>query len=195
MTVPVLPVQMIRTVSRTLRAAVAVQPSPFTGTMQVQDWGGSWWEYEIEMAHQQGRPGRILSAFFAALRGPAGTFLMADPTIYNASGVGTPLVNGAGQGGSTLVTDGWSAVGLKNGDFFQLGTDSATRLYQLTADVVPVAGAATLQFVPPLRTPPADNQPLIVAAPQVLLRLTGPVPAMVQGADRYQFSVQAREAI
>lgn len=195
MTVPTLPVQLIKSLTRTLGAAAAVTTSPFTGTQQVQDWGGSWWEYEIEMAGQQGRNGRILSAFLASLRGPVGTFLLTDPSIYNATGVGTPLVNGANQSGNSLITDGWSATGLKNGDFFQLGTDVNTRLYQLTADVVPSGGAATLQVIPALRSSPADNAPLIIAAPQVLLRAKGPIPAAIGGADRYQISFSAREAI
>lgn len=195
MTVPMFPVPLINTLSRRLATAAAVVASPFTGTQQVQDWGGAWWEYEFQMAILHGQNGRLLSAFLAALKGPVGTFLLADPSIYNASGVGAPAVNGAGQTGGTLVTDGWSATGLKAGDFFQLGADSQTRLYQLTADVVPASGAATLQFVPPLRSSPADNALLEVAAPKVQLRLTSAVPAMVSRFDKYEFSISAREAI
>lgn len=195
MTVPVLPVQLIRSVTRRLAVAAAATQSPFTGTQQVQDWGGAWWEYDLEMGIMQGRNGRLMSAFLAALKGPVNPFLLTDTSIYNGTGLGTPLVNGAGQTGQTLITDGWSATGLKAGDFFQLGTDTQTRLYQLTADVVPSAGAATLQFVPALRTSPADNAALIVAAPQVLLRAKAAIPAPISGADIYRFSFAAREAI
>lgn len=195
MTVPVFPSTLIRSVSRKLATAVGASPSTFTGTEQVQDWGGEWWEYEIEMAIVQGRNGQILSAFLAQLGGRRGTFLFADPSIRNTTGVGVPLVNGANQSGNSLVTDGWSATGLKAGDFFSLGTDATTRLYQVTANVAPVAGAATVQFVPRLRSSPADNAPLAVVLPQALLRPTGPVPATISGADRYQISLAAREAI
>jgi hypothetical protein len=195
MTVPAFPVPLVRSVTRTLTSAVGVSTSPFTLTDQVQDWGGERWAYEIEMAIIQGRNGQVLSAFLAQLGGARGTFLFADPSIRNTTGVGSPLVNGAGQSGNSLVTDGWTATGLKAGDFFSLGTDAATRLYQVTANVVPVAGAATIQFVPRLRSSPADNQALAVVTPQVLLRLTGPAPATVRGADIYQFTISAREAI
>lgn len=190
-----LPVTNILGVNRRLATAVAVTESPFTGTQQVQDWGGAWWEYTIDFATLGLAQGKALSAFFAALGGPRTPFLFADPTIRNPSGVGAPVVNGAGQTGNSLVTDGWSATGLLAGDFFSFGTDTATRLYQVTANVVPVAGAATVQFVPALRSAPVDNQALIVASPPVLLRLTSAVPAGIALADVYKFSVAAREAI
>lgn len=195
MTVPLLPQGAVRQVRRTLTTAVAVQKSPFTGTEQVQDWGGEWWEYVIDFAPVGYAQGKALSAFFAALGGRRTPFLFQDPTIRNAAGVGVPQVNGAGQTGNSLATDGWSATGLQAGDFFSLGVDAATRLYQLTADVVPVAGAATLNFIPKLRVSPADNAALGVVSPAVLLRLTGPVPTDIGLADIYQFSITAREAI
>ena len=81
------------------------------------------------------------------------------------------------------------------GDCFQLGTTTTTRLYQLTADVNPVAGAATLNFIPRLRTSPADNAALNLINPGVLLRLTSPVPASIGLADIYRISITAREAL
>lgn len=195
MTVPVLPVSLVKSVARSLAATVAVTQSPFTGTRQVQDWGGEWWQYDIEMALLQGRNGQRLSAFLAQLGGPRGTFLFTDPSIRNTVIGATPLVNGAGQSGNSLITDGWGATGLKAGDFFSLGADAATRLYQVTADVVPAGGAATVQFVPRLRSAPADNAPLTVVAPQVLLAATAPVPVQIYGADKYTVRFSAREAI
>lgn len=195
MTVPVFPSQLIKSVSRQLVAAVGVATSPFTGTEQVQDWGGEWWKYDVEMAILTGRNGQRLSAFLAQLGGRRGTFLLQDTSIRNTVIGVTPLVNGAGQTGNSLVTDGWAATGLLAGDFFSLGADSATRLYQVTADVTPASGAATVQVVPKLRAPPADNAALTVVSPKVLLRLTGAVPAAIQGADKYQISFTAREAI
>ena len=34
----------------------------FTGSTEVQDWGGEWWEYEIEFAAQSGPLARSVSA-------------------------------------------------------------------------------------------------------------------------------------
>lgn len=190
-----LPISRVTAVTRTLRSAAAVATSPFTGTQQVQDWGGSWWDYEIEFAAMQDADGRRLSAFLAALRGPVGTFTFRDPFIRNPLVTAAPLVNGTGQSGTSLITDGWGGAGLMTGDFFSLGTGAALRLYQLTADAVPSGGACTLQFVPALRASPADNAAIEVVRPGVLLRANGPVPAQIGLADVYRFSLTAREAI
>lgn len=194
MSLPELPITLVREASRRKASAVGAARSPFTGTEQVQDWGGEWWEYDITLAIHTGRDGKRVSAFFAAL-GSRGAFLFRDPSIANTPAVGTPTVNGAGQAGNALVTDGWTATGLLMGDFFALGTDAATRLYQITADVVPAAGAATIAFTPKLRAAPADNTVLEIANPKVALRLVGPVPAQILRADKYQFTFSAREAI
>ncbi|WP_299945364.1 hypothetical protein [uncultured Ruegeria sp.] len=191
-----LPTDIVRSIeSRTLAAAAVPVTSPFTGSQQIQDWGGSWWEYSIAIKVQHDEAGRSLSAFLAKLRGPVNPFLFNDPSLRQTESYGTPLVDGAGQSGNTLVTDGWSATGLKAGDFFSLGSDEETRFYQLTADVVPIAGAATLEFVPALRSSPGDDAALEVSNPRVLLRATSPLPANIQAGDMYRFSFTAREAI
>lgn len=190
-----LPLTYVKSISRRLAAASAVQTSPFTGTQQVQDWGGRWWEYDIEFSVLQGLNARKLSAFLDALYGSVNTFTFRDPSIQNPTGLGTPLVNGAGQTGSSLVTDGWTGSGLRAGDFFSLGTLTSLRLYRLTADAPPTAGAATLQIIPPLRSSPADNAALNVVNPGVLLRATSPIPTGIGRVDKHQFSLSAREAI
>jgi hypothetical protein len=91
----------------------------------------------------------------------------------------TPLVNGAGQTGSSIVTDGWGSGGaaLKKGDIVTFAAvravnpvskESTGRLHQfvLTADVSDTAGAITLSISPAIITSgplqnvdagPADN--------------------------------------
>jgi hypothetical protein len=161
--IPELPLTLVQALERRLVSATAVATSPFTGTEQVQDWGGEWWEYGIEMARMNGRDGRQLSAFLTALGGPRGRFLFRDPTIRQPGLSFIPMVSGVGQSGGTLNTSGWpaSSTALFAGDFFSLGSDQQTRLYQLTADVVSdAAGLATLAFVPKLRSAPADGAAL-----------------------------------
>ena len=63
MTIPVLPLTLVSSLERRLVTSVAEARSPFTGTSQIQDWGASWWEYQIEMAVTQGAKARRLSAF------------------------------------------------------------------------------------------------------------------------------------
>jgi hypothetical protein len=195
MVIPVLPLVLVSSLERRLVTSVAEVRSPFTGTAQIQDWGASWWEYQIEMAVTQGAKARRLSAFFAALGGLRGRFLLPDPSIEVPVAVGNPYVTEAqAAGASTLRTAGWG-LGLRAGDFFQLGSDAATRLYQVTADVVPLASEAVINFVPPLRASIPVGALLGLDAPAVLLRLTAPVPTVIGRADQHRFTLTAREAL
>jgi hypothetical protein len=118
--------------------------------------------------------------------------------LVNQTIAGTPIVQGASQTGSSLVTDGWpvSATVMQAGDFFSLGSGADIRLYQVSADAVSNgSGVATLTFHPPLRSSPADDAALNVTNPGVVLRLTGSAPASIGLADFYQFTLSAREAI
>lgn len=197
MTIPTLDAGIAEVSARKLRAAAAVVTSPFTLQAQVQDWGGRRWEYDIALGAAQDLAGRRISVFFDALSGSIGRFIFADPSIVQSVG-GTPLVKGAGQTGSALVIDELtpSALAFRAGDFFSLGTGADTRLYRVTADVTANgAGEASLPIIPPLRSSPADNAQLEVAAPKVLLRMSGPVPTSVAPAMVHRFSFSAVEAI
>lgn len=108
--IPELPFARITGVTRTLMTTAGASTSPFTGQQQVQDWGGAWWQYELEFAQTPGDEGRRLAGFFAALGGARGRFLFRDPTIRPLGSVGAPVVAGAGQAGNTLHTSGWDLV-------------------------------------------------------------------------------------
>ncbi|MGA0543200.1 hypothetical protein [Neotabrizicola sp. VNH66] len=193
-----LPLMLVQSLERRLVTATAVVASPFTGNEEVQDWGGEWWDYGIEMARTTGRDGRRLSAFLSALGGPRGRFIFRDPTIRQPGSLLAPQVAGGFQTGNQLVTAGWPpfSTPLLAGDFFSLGSGARTRLHQLTADVVTdEAGEATLAFVPRLRSAPADGTPLEIAAPAVVLRLTAPVPTRIGRAESFLFTLAAREAL
>lgn len=195
MTIPILPLTLVASLERRLVTSVAEARSPFTGTSQIQDWGASWWEYQIEMAMTKGANARRLSAFFTALGGLRGRFLFPDPSIEVPLGTGTPYVTEAqASGASTLRTAGWG-LGLRAGDFFQLGSDATTRLYQLIEDVTPLSSEATLAFVPPLRAAVPAGTLLGLEAPSVLLRLSSPVPTVIGRADQHRFTISAREAL
>jgi hypothetical protein len=97
-------------------------------------------------------------------------------TSGSATSASTPLVNGASQTGSSIVTDGWGsgATALKKGDIVTFGSvyfvnpmskESTGRLGQfvLTADVSDTTGAATLSISPSIITSgPLQN---VTAAP------------------------------
>lgn len=198
MTVPMLPFHLVENLERRLVASVTAATSGFTGSQQLQDWGGEWWEFTFEMALTRGRDARRLSAFFAALGGMRGRFLFRDPSASRSDLLADPIVNGAGQTGNALATSGWapSSLALETGDFISLGSGADTRFYQVTADAVANgSGAATLQITPRLRSSPLNGAALEIVAPAVLLRLTGPVPTRINRADKHRFSVTAREAL
>ena len=195
MAIPVLPITLVSSLERRLITSVAEARSPFTGTSQIQDWGASWWEYQIEMAVTQGGKARRLSAFFTALGGLRGRFLFPDPSIEVPVAAGNPYVTEVQvAGATTLRTAGWG-LGLRAGDFFQLGSEATTRLYQLTADVIPLGSEATLAFVPPLRASVPVGTLFGLETPSVLLRLTAPVPSVIGRADQHRFTISAREAL
>ena len=77
---------------------------------------------------------------------------------------GTPLVNGAGQTGYNLVTDGWTVSVtniMRKDDILKVGNHS--RVYKLAADASSNAsGQATLVLTTPLRTATTDNDIITV---------------------------------
>ena len=124
-----------------------------------------------------------------------GRFLFPDPSIEVPVAAGNPYVTEVQvAGATTLSTAGWG-LGLRAGDFFQLGSEATTRLYQLTADVIPLGSEASLAFVPPLRASVPVGTLLGLETPSVLLRLTAPVPSVIGRADQHRFTISAREAL
>ena len=86
----------------------------------------------------------------------------------NGAGGGSPLVNGASQSGTSLVTDGWTAaaaVRMKAGDCFTVaGLDV---LFRATADISSDgSGNATITIEPPIvaGSSPANNAALTIAS-------------------------------
>lgn len=195
--IPELPANVITGLDRRLVSSVSVITSPFTGTQEVQDWGGEWWEYEVRVAILTPREGKRVAAFFAALGGARGRFIFRDPTSSAETSVGAGVVFGSNQSGAVLISAGWlpQTLVFEAGDLFSLGFEDQTCLYQLTADVMSdTAGVARLPIVPKLRFSPVDGEAIERAAPKVLLRLSEPVATQVGRAGKYQFSFRAREA-
>lgn len=194
-----LPLTLVEAIERRLVTAVSAQTSPFTGSQQIQDWGGDWWEVSFDVALTKGRDGRRLSAFFTALGGLRGWFILRDPSAARPDLAQLEIaVAGAGQTGTVLITSGWAAnaPALEAGDFFSLNTGQDMRLHQITEDAVADAsGQAVLRFTPRLRSASVDLSSVEVAAPGVALRLTQPVPTRISRADSFRFSVTAREVL
>ena len=195
-----MPMDRVAAVRRTLRTATFLRRSQYTGQEDVYDWGGEWWAYEIEMGLTTRQDGRSLSAFFTTLGGARNTFLFPDPTARHLGeyfALGAPQVDGAGQAGNVLVTDGWTPhATLRAGMCVSFGTGATTRFHMLSQDeTVDAAGRVSLPIVPALRAAPNDNLAVEYARPVVRLRLSSPVPTSIAPADRYTFSFTAEEAL
>jgi hypothetical protein len=82
---------------------------------------------------------------------------------------GTPLVNSAGQTGSTLIVDGFTPNSvMRKGQFFNVVVGGRHYLYQMRSPVVLSAvGAGMLPLLPMLRASPADNAVLRVEDPVI----------------------------
>ncbi len=181
---------------------VGVSQSPFTAVQQVYRYSGQFWEADITLPPMKRADAEYWISFLLKLNGPFGTFLMGDPNGATARGVatGTPLVNGAGQTGNELVTDGWttSTTGiLKAGDYIQLGTGATSRLYKVLDDVnSDGSGNATLTVWPDLRSAPADNAAITVSDTKTNFRLNSAQTSWdINEATIYGLTFGAREAL
>lgn len=88
-------------------------------------------------------------------------------TATLGAGGGTPLVNGADQTGSTIVTDGWpnSTMVLKAGDLITFA--GVTLVYDVTADgTSDGSGNLTISINPPIFSggSPANNAAITITA-------------------------------
>lgn len=156
----------------TLVSNTAAFRSPLTGHVQVLERQGARWQVVYTLPPMKRALAAAWVAFLTALRGFRGTFNGFDPaaTTPQGTGNGTPLVNGAGQTGHSLVTDGWAAseTVLKAGDYLEVNA----RLHQVAEDATSDAsGNATLEIEPQLRESPSDNAAITVTNPKVKMRL------------------------
>lgn len=186
----------------TANNVVGVSQSPFTAKQQVYKYTGQFWEADISLPPMKRADAEYWISFLLKLNGSYGTFLLGDPNGATARGVatGTPLVNGASQTGSDLITDGWTpnTTGiLKAGDYIQLGTGSTSLLHKVLDDVnSDGSGNATLTLWPDLRSAPADNAAIVVSAPKGVFRLTANQQAWdINEATFYGITFGARESI
>jgi hypothetical protein len=158
--------------------AVAYARSPFTFAGQTFAYPGQMWTADLTLPPMKRDDAEQWVAWLISLRGQLGTFLLGDPIGATARGAatGTPLVNGAGQTGGSLVIDGaaTSVTGwLKAGDYIQLGSVSSSRLHKVLADANSDGGGnVTLDIWPHIRIAPADNAAVTVSNAKGLFRLS-----------------------
>jgi len=181
---------------------VGVSQSPFSAAQQIYRYTGQFWEADITLPAMKRADAEYWISFLLKLNGPFGTFLLGDPNGATARGVatGTPLVNGGDQTGGELITDGWTTSTtniLRAGDYIQLGSSSASKLYKVLSDVnSDASGNATLQLWPDLRSAPSDNAAITVSNPRGVFRLNSTQSSWdISEAQIYGITFGAREAL
>jgi len=177
--------------------------SPLNRSAQTLELPGARWFGEFTLPPMKRALAAPWQAFLAQLRGGAGRFYAGDPDgkVARGAATGTPLVNGAGQAGVNLATDGWTAsvTGiLKAGDYVAYDAGGVRQLHVLTADANSNgAGQATLAIEPAIRTSPADNAALTVSAATCVMRLVDDAQAAwdADAAGVYGLSFAAVESV
>jgi hypothetical protein len=172
-----------------------VNRSAWTGRRQVVALpGAARWEASVELRPMLSDSDVSLwRGFLARLRGQQNTFRLRAVEQAQISGV-TPLVNGGGQAGYTLSSDGWGSAGTKLLAGQMITIDD--QLIPLGADVVANgAGQATLTLESKLRAPPADNATIIADWPTAIMALaTDTIGWSVDPGRIYGFSFDCEEA-
>lgn len=156
--------------------------SPLSKVRQRVLLGGARWNATYTLPKMNRHSMRLWQAFLLSLEGGVNTFYGFDPDAKYPLGSagGIPLVNGANQTGSSLITDGWphSVNGvLLAGDYFGAGGEMKMVMSDVNTDG---SGNATINFKPAFRNSPADNAPLTLINPTCTMVLIDDKQSMWQ---------------
>ena len=178
------------------RQAVAESPWTFktkvtqTASQWVLEW--TWPPVTFERAE-------TLSAWLLSLKGQSGTFTYAPIQRYGFGNTALTLAIPAYSYQDTISVKGWAAnagTGLRTGQFFQIG-DQLLRIVEAGA-FADGNGAATISFVPELRTGFVTGTALNFVTPKGVFRLgTSDGIGYTLTPDRTPDfgNIQAREAV
>lgn len=168
--------------------------SGWTGARQVLASGRGWWECSLSLPPIVGETAvNSWRSFMALARGAANDFRVPVNEIAQSASTATPLVNGAGQTGRSLNTDGWpvSTTVLYAGQFVTIGN----QLLQLTANVVSNgSGQATISFEPAIRVSPSDNAAIEFKNPYALMYFVEDPSYSVEPGLVYSLAFNLRES-
>jgi len=157
---------------------IDVMESPITKQAVFDEKQGHRWEGIFYYPKMTSLTAREWKAWFTTMKGPMKTFYCFDPDNklpvgIAAVGTDTPLVRGAGQGGTSVLTDAWRVNGtglLLPGDDVQVGTE-----YKRVTETVSsnASGIATINFEPKLHGTLADNAAVVFDNPKGIFRMDG----------------------
>lgn len=176
-----------------------VHRSPWTGKRYTLARSASYWTIEARLTKRDGAEAGALRSFLVAAKGRENTFSVPLTLVgYTAPASGyagtTGQVKGAGQTGSSLLTDNWtpSTLVLKAGDYFEVGGEVKMVTADITSDGL---GDATVTFEPALRTAPADNASLDYNTPSITMAMQDDdIPWAISAPVIHQADVKFEEA-
>ena len=147
--------------------------SPYSGKQQTQSFPYALWKVDatlspIDCISYPVAAGKMRS-FMAQLQGLVQPFSITPPGVTTpATGYNglTGAVNGSGQTGTPLVTNGWanSAAILLEGEHFSVNGEFKVTTAVVNSDS---KGNATISFMPALRASPVTATSIVTASPQV----------------------------
>ena len=184
-----------------LQSNAATFKSPLSGTVQTRAWPGQHWRAKLTFTDLSGDDLAAMETFLDMMGGRENRVYYGPPhrTSPRGTGNGSPAVNGAGQTGLTLVTDGWAAseTVLKAGDFFAFNVGGRRSLHRVRTNVQSdSSGNATPQLVPAIRVAPADNEPLILTHPScVMMFLSDGIEGQFRPGVFGAFQIDLMEAL
>lgn len=170
--------------------AVASSQSPFTYKQQTIVHSGQRWEASVSIPSVKRDLAAEWKAMLVGLKGLQGTFLLGDPDYATPRGsVSSCVVTGTvGADSATVVMTGT----LKAGDYIQLGSGAASKLYQVLLDQT---GDGTIQIWPSLRSAYTSST-AVLNSPRGVFRLAENVTSWsINDASIYGISFEAVEAI
>ena len=147
--------------------------SKLNGVAQTVELPGAKWAASVSYGSRFGREARILQGFLASLKGTAGRFWFT-PTDWEPLGnpSGTGLTAALAPGGSSSIeTDGWPGNSDElfiPGDYIELSGELKKVTNFVNSDI---AGAATIEFAPPLRRVISNNTVIRYNEPRCLMKL------------------------
>lgn len=136
-----------------LQANTQQHTSPLSRDVQSLEMPGARWRAELTFPPLKESQWRIFTSFIARLRGAAGRFYYYPPypsRTPRGDPSGTPLVNGGGQTGSTLDTDGWTpdTVVFEVGDYFAFDNAAGGRELKIVREDATSDSGGTGYFAP-----------------------------------------------
>ncbi|GAB4527858.1 MAG: hypothetical protein Tsb0010_10590 [Parvularculaceae bacterium] len=161
-----------------LRSNYSGEPSPFTASMQRVSRGAALWFASYALPPMTPAQAAEWQAFLLSLDDPQTPFFAFDPdrqALQAGGSPGAPLVNGAGQTGTSINLHGFSAnyqvtagdyISFSNGTFEELHMATATK----SADAFGVLDGLSIR--PAIRRSPADNTAIRITQARTEMLLT-----------------------